>query len=120
MFLNWIIYCKHFLWEDNKTETLQGKHKRFFEILSKSTADTIVMTWKKSDALYQQQAAVWRFQNQRELIPRTNKDFTKNQQEEDTVKSNFLRHIFTPISQQQESLDKNLIAGVLLKGRTEY
>lgn len=53
------------------------------------------MTWKKSDALYQQQAAVWRFQNQRELIPRTNKDFTKNQQEEDTVKSNFLRHIFT-------------------------
>ena len=52
------------------------------------------MTWKKSDALYQQQAAVWRFQNQRELIPRTNKDVTKNQQEEDTVKSNFLRHIF--------------------------
>ena len=79
------------------------------------------MTWKKSDALYQQQAAVWRFQNQRELIPRTNKDVTKNQQEEDTVKSNFLRHIFsTSISQQQESLDKNVIAGVLLKGRTEY
>ena len=52
------------------------------------------MTWKKRDALCQQQAAVWRFQNQRELIPRTNKDFTKNQQEEDTVKSNFLRHFF--------------------------
>ena len=33
---------------------------------------------EENDALCQQQAAVWRFQNQRELIPRTNKDFTKN------------------------------------------